>query len=192
MRRLLLVGALLCTGCMRREANPSDVLVSEDRSIVFPEMFTREALSVGVPGQPYVLEGGLLRAVLVAADDFLPRAREGRSCWSRREAHRFWILREGDIAFVRMDLDPRACESGGLPLDGGATYAVRLSDGRILRRLHDGEPDGPTVPGSADAGVSAGPSDPSIPVGDTSWGEPLPSFPSQWMDAGSPAPVPAP
>ncbi|RKG81279.1 hypothetical protein D7W79_05950 [Corallococcus exercitus] len=192
MRRLLLMGTLLCAGCMRREANPPDVLASEDRSILFPEMFSREALPVGAPGQTYLLEGSLLQAMVVAADDFLSRAREGQSCWSRREAHRFWVLREGDVAFVRMDLDPRACESGGLLLDGGATYAVRLSDGRILRRLYDGEPGGPAVPGSPDAGVSAGLSDPSIPVGDTSWGEPLPSFPSQWMDAGSPAPIPAP
>ncbi|MHA7627782.1 hypothetical protein [Corallococcus sp. M7] len=188
MMRLLLVGAVLCAGCMRREANPSDSRVSEDRSIVFPEMFAREALTIGAPGQPYSLEGSLLRAMAVAADDFLPRQQEGQSCWSRREAHRFRILREGDIVFIRMDLDPRACEPGGLLLDGGATYAVRLSDGRILRRLHDGEPDGALAPAGFDAGVPTGPSDPSIPVGDTSWGEPQPSFPVQWLDAGSPNP----
>ncbi|NNC07794.1 hypothetical protein HJC10_33735 [Corallococcus exiguus] len=189
MKRLLLVGAVLCAGCMRREANPSDSLASEDRSIVFPEMFAREALTVAAPGQPYSLEGGLLQAMLVAADDFLPRQPEGRSCWSRREAHRFRLLREGDIVFIRMDLDPRACEPGGLSLDGGVTYAVRLSDGRILRRLHDGEPEGPLGPGGPDAGVPTGPSDhPSIPVGDTSWGQQQPSFPAQWLDAGSPNP----
>ena len=188
MKRLLFVGMVLCVGCLRREANPPDSLASEDRSIVFPEMFAREAVSVGAPGQPYALEGNLVRALLVAADDFLPRQREGQSCWSRREAHRFRLLREGDLVFIRMDLDPSACEAGGLLLDGGATYAVRLSDGRILRRLHDGEPDAPNVSGNPDAGVSPGPSDPSIPVGDTSWGEPQPSFPSQWLDAGSPAP----
>ncbi|RUO94824.1 hypothetical protein D7Y11_02540 [Corallococcus sp. AB018] len=188
MKRLLLVGAVLCAGCMRREANPSDSLASEDRSIVFPEMFAREALTVAAPGQPYSLEGGLLRAMLVAADDFLPRQPEGRSCWSRREAHRFRLLREGDIVFIRMDLDPRACEPGGLSLDGGVMYAVRLSDGRILRRLHDGEPEGPLGPGGPDAGVPTGPSDPSIPVGDTSWGQQQPSFPAQWLDAGSPNP----
>ncbi|MBZ4375701.1 hypothetical protein [Corallococcus sp. AS-1-6] len=188
MKRLLLVGAVLCTACMRREAGPSDSLTSEDRSVVFPEMFAREALTVGAPGQPYSLEGSLLRAMVVAADDFLPRHQEGRSCSSRREAHRFRILREGDIVFIRMDLDPRACEPGGMLLDGGATYAVRLSDGRILRRLHDGEPDGALVPAGSDAGVHTGPSDSSIPVGDTSWGEPQPSFPVQLLDAGSPHP----
>ncbi|NNB90564.1 MULTISPECIES: hypothetical protein [Corallococcus] len=189
MKRLLLVGAVLCAGCMRREANPSDSLASEDRSIVFPEMFAREALTVAAPGQPYSLEGGLLQAMVVAADDFLPRQPEGRSCWSRREAHRFRLLREGGIVFIRMDLDPRACEPGGLSLDGGVTYAVRLSDGRILRRLHDGEPEGPLGPGGPDAGVPTGPSDhPSIPVGDTSWGQQQPSFPAQWLDAGSPNP----
>ncbi|CAM4399246.1 hypothetical protein [Corallococcus exiguus] len=188
MKRLLLVGAVLCFGCMRREASPSDSLASEDRSIVFPEMFAREALTIGAPGQPYSLEGNLLRAMVVAADDFLPRQQEGLSCWSKREAHRFRLLREGDIVFIRMDLDPRACEPGRLLLDGGVTYAVRLSDGRILRRLHDGEPDGTRAPVSPDAGVPTGPSNPSIPVGDTSWGEPQPSFPAQWLDAGSPNP----
>ncbi|WP_223641844.1 hypothetical protein [Corallococcus sp. EGB] len=188
MRRLLLVGAVLCVGCLRREANPSDSLAVEDRSIVFPNMYAHEVLEVGAPGQPYSLDGSLVRALVVAVDDFLPREQEGRSCSSRREAHRFRVLREGDIVFIRMDLDPRACEPGGLLLDGGVTYAVRLSDGRILRRLHDGEPDGQGIPGGSDAGVSGNPSDPSIPVGDTSWGEPLPSFPSQWLDAGSPAP----
>ncbi|RKG94515.1 hypothetical protein D7V97_38740 [Corallococcus sp. CA053C] len=187
MRRLLLVGALLLAGCPRRQGT-SSASSPEDLSIVFPDFSTRQALSVGAPGTTYALDGALLRAVFVAADAFLPREQEDRSCWSRREAWRFRILREGDIAFVRMDADPRACAPGVLLLDGGATYAVRLSDGRILRRLHDGEPVGTPLPGSPDAGAIDGPSDPSIPVGDTTWGEAHPAFPSQWRDAGTPAP----
>ncbi|TSC27763.1 hypothetical protein [Corallococcus sp. Z5C101001] len=188
MKRLLLLGVVLWSGCMRRELAPSGTLAQEDRSIVFPEMFSQEVLSVGAPGQTYSLEGALLRAMVVAADDFLPQGQEGRPCWSRREAYRFRLLREGDIAFIRMDVDPRACAPGGVPLDGSATYAVRVSDGRILRRLHDGEPNGTPMSGSPDAGNPDGASDPSIPVGDTSWGEALPSFPAQWLDAGSSAP----
>lgn len=183
MRRMLLVGALLLTGCLRRQGAAP---VPEDLSIVFPDFSTQQALSVGAPGTVSVLDGTLLRAMVLAADAFLPRDQEGRSCWNRREAWRFRILREGDLAFVRMDADPRACTPGVLLLDGGATYAVRLSDGRILRRLHDGEPDRTLIPGSPDAGTRDLPSDPSIPVGDTTWGAAHPAFPSQWLDAGTP------
>ncbi|RKH55195.1 hypothetical protein [Corallococcus llansteffanensis] len=187
MRRLLLVGALLFVGCMRRQGT-SPAPSPEARSIVFPDFSSQRALSVDAPGKVYALDGTLLRAMVLAADAFLPREQEGRSCWSRREAWRFRILREGDIAFVRMDADPRACAPVVLLLDGGAIYAVRLSDGRILRRLHDGEPDSTLAPVGPDAGATDVPSDPSIPVGDTTWGEAHPAFPSQWLDAGTPAP----
>jgi hypothetical protein len=159
----------------------------------FPEMFARESLAVGAPGQVYVLDGVLLRAMSVAADDFLPHEQEGQACWSRRTAYRFRLLREADIVFVRMDVDPRACGTGGLPLDGGVTYSVRVSDGVILRRLHDGEPNGSPAPAAFDAGIpDASPETSSMPVGDTTWGTPDPSFPAQWLDAGRPVPPLAP
>ncbi|MCY1046412.1 hypothetical protein OV208_34225 [Corallococcus sp. bb12-1] len=193
MRCLLLVGMVLFVGCMRRQGASPEPSWVEDRSIVFPDFSARTGLSTDAPGQMYALDGALLRAVVLAADAFLPREHEGRSCWNRRESYRFRILREGDIAFVRIDADPRACTPGPRLLDGGATYAVRISESRILRSLHDGEPDGTTVPGNPDAGTLDAPSDTSIPVGDTSWGESHPALPSQWLDAGTrPPPVPSP
>ncbi|RKH01425.1 hypothetical protein D7Y13_36200 [Corallococcus praedator] len=183
---------VLFIGCMRRQGASSESSRVEDPSIVFPDFSSRVALSTDAPGQVYALDGALLRAGVLAADAFLPREHEGRSCWNRRESYRFRILREGDIAFVRIDADPRACTPGVRLLDGGATYAVRISEGRILRSLHDGEPDGTRAPGSPDAGAPDAPAT-SIPVGDTSWGEPLPDLPSQWLDAGTRAPpVPSP
>ncbi|RKG79952.1 hypothetical protein D7V88_28135 [Corallococcus terminator] len=184
---------VLFIGCMRRQgASPTPSWV-EDPSIVLPDFSSRVALSTDAPEQMYALDGALLRAVVLAADAFLPPEHEGRSCWNRRESYRFRILREGDLAFVRIDADPRACTPGPRLLDGGATYAVRISEGRILRSLHDGEPDGTPVPGSPDAGVSATPPETSIPVGDTSWGESHPALPAQWLDAGTrPPSVPSP
>ncbi|MCY1030614.1 hypothetical protein OV207_04025 [Corallococcus sp. BB11-1] len=193
MRRLLLLGTVLFIGCMRRQGTSPEPSWVEDPSIVFPDFFAQPSLSTDAPGQVYVLDGAVLRAVGVAADAFLPREQEGRSCWNRRESYRFRVLREGDIAFVRVDADPRACSPGVLLLDGGATYAVRISEGRILRSLHDGEPDSLSAPVGPDAGTPVAPSDRSIPVGDTSWGESHPAFPAQWLDAGTrtpPAPSP--
>ncbi|RYZ39447.1 MAG: hypothetical protein EOO71_20040 [Myxococcaceae bacterium] len=188
MRRLWVVGMVLFVGCMRRQGAASEPSWVEDPSIAFPDFSARTALSADAPGQVYALDGALLRAVALAADAFLPREHEGRSCWNRRESYRFRILREGDIAFVRIDADPRACTPDARLLDGGAIYAVGISEGRILRSLHDGEPDGTPVPASPDAGASASPPDTSIPVGDTSWGESLPTFPARWLDAGTPTP----
>jgi hypothetical protein len=61
-------------------------------------------------------------------------------------------------------------------LDGGVKYAIS-TDGRILMRLFAGEPETPTAPEASDAGPPVTASDPSIRVGDTTWGEPQPLSP---------------
>ena len=48
------------------------------------------------------------------------------------------VIRQGDILFVQISLDPALCADTAL--DGGVKYAIR-TDGRILRRLFDGEPE---------------------------------------------------
>jgi hypothetical protein len=154
----------------------------EDKSIVFPEFHARPAVMVDESGQPYELEGVTLRALAIAANDFLPPDSKDRSCWSRQEAHLYRVIRQGNIIFVSIEADPTACERKFLMLDDGVRYAIS-TDGRILRRLFTGEP-----------GVGAGPSDAGGPgrfaepvpdelVGSTNLG-PSSFIPLQWRDGG--------
>jgi hypothetical protein len=182
MRGLLLAAAVVLTSCARNQGWRS-VPVEEDLSIVFPAFSDREATQVDAQDQPYELKGVLLRAIAIAADDFLPLHARKRSCWDRQESYRYRVIQQGGIIFVRISADPQSCQPGPRMLDGGVRYAIS-SDGRILRRLFDGEPETLPAPESPDAGPPELSSDPPIPVGDTTWGEPQP-LPPQWLDAGS-------
>jgi hypothetical protein len=51
------------------------------------------------------------------------------------------VSREGDIIFVRISENPERCGGKYHGLDGAVRYAIS-KDGRILRRVFDGEPDG--------------------------------------------------
>ncbi|QSQ11878.1 hypothetical protein [Myxococcus landrumensis] len=183
MRRLLLLVLILLMSCMRQPTSRS-ALPLEDTSIAFPDFFAREALPLDVPGQPYVLDGALLRALKIAADDFLPPELRGPSCWNRQESYRYRVLRQAGVYFVSIAADPEACRPEPRLLDGGVRYAIGL-DGRILRRHFDGEPATPSIQASPpDAGTSVAPVDATPPVGDTTWGAPLDSVPSWWRDGG--------
>jgi len=162
----------------------------EDPSIRFPAFHERPATVLGAQGQPYELDGVMLRAITIAADDFSPPKGGTRECWEKQEAHRYRVIRREDIIFVQISLDSAAC--GYAILDGGAKYAIRSSDGRILRRLFDGEPEN-LNPGS-DETVSqsvTGTPVPASQVGMTST-EIASDLPSSWFtksspDAGSPS-----
>jgi hypothetical protein len=158
--------------------------LEEDLSIVFPEFFDRDAVKVGEQGLVHEVDGVMLRAISTAADDFLPPSSREHSCWHRQESYRYRAIRQGDIVFVRIYSNPEACVPGPRMLDGGAKYAINL-EGRILRRVFDGEPEGPLVPVDADAGPPGAASDPSIPVGDTAWGEPVEPLPPSLLDGGT-------
>ena len=183
MRGLLLAAAVVLASCAR---NPGwrPASIDEDTSIVFPEFFEREALQVGAESQPYELDGVMLRTIAIAARDFLPPDSKRQSCWDRQESYRYRVIRQGGIVFVRISADPESCNPGPRMLDGGVRYAIS-TEGRILRRLFDGEPEAPLVPQAADAGLLQPPTDPSIPPGDTSWGEPLSPPPAGWIDGGT-------
>ncbi|MBN9685302.1 MULTISPECIES: hypothetical protein [unclassified Corallococcus] len=153
---LLLLG-LVAAGCARAFVAGTDP-VEDDRSIVFPQFFEQAPLQVGTADQPVVLDGAVLRALTLAADDYLPPDRPDMPCTERRTSHVFRVIQSEDIVFVRIDVDPLACVGSRPGLDSGGRYAISR-DGRILRRLLDGmEPYVPVADGGvmekADPGVS--------------------------------------
>ncbi len=95
---------------------------------------------------------------MVAANDFLPPAGRKQACWDKQEAHRYRIIRQGDIIFVRIDDDLEFCGLQYVSLHTGATYAIS-TDGRILRRMFDGQPRDP--PSSADTTARGGQESPA-------------------------------
>jgi hypothetical protein len=138
--------------------------LEEDGSIVFPRFFERSTVELGADGQPYELDGAVLRAVMIAANDFLPPSSKKQPCWKRQEAHRYQIIRQGDIVFVRIDDDLESCGLQYVSLDTGATYAISTG-GRILRRMFDGQPGAePFHPDLLDAGSQGSPAEVGVPA----------------------------
>ncbi|WP_147443759.1 hypothetical protein [Corallococcus sicarius] len=131
----LLLG-LAAIGCTRAIVATS-VPVEDDPSIRFPEFFEQAPLEVGDAGPPLLLEGVVLQALTLAADDFLPEGRAELPCADRQASHVFRVIQRGEIIFVRIDEDPAACGRAHPGLDSGARYAISR-DGRILRRVLDG------------------------------------------------------
>ncbi|MFL5355033.1 hypothetical protein [Archangium sp.] len=160
--------------------------LQEDTSIRFPNFHEHFATIIGETGKPYELDGATLRALTIAANDFIPPNGRKRQCWERQEAHSYRVIRQGDIIFVEIGPDPRACEQGAIPLDGGVKYAIS-KDGRILRRLFDGEPEDLNPASDAAGQEPRGTPVPTSQVGGV-WGETDPSFSSSRFDGGAPAP----
>ncbi|NNB90375.1 hypothetical protein HI113_27315 [Corallococcus exiguus] len=183
----ILASALVLAGCMRAAA-PSPASYEEDPSITFPPFFAQPAVSLGSEGTVYELDGDTLRALTVAARDLLPPRDTSVSCGSRWESQQYRFVRQGDVIFIRIDEDPKACGRAHPALDSGASYAIHR-DGRILRRLIDGQPD---VTKPEDAGVSATPGEPGTASPEALGDGPSPFLPRSWQDAGSPAPAPRP
>lgn len=167
MRPLALILLVTLSGCIRNQPQ-SPTWDEEDKSIRFPNFHNRFAVMVGKESSIYDMDGETLRAINVAAADFIPPESKERPCWETREAHRYRVIRQGELIFVRISLDHDYCTMGFGMLDYGVTYAIS-TDGRILRRLYPGEPEDPFAPPPVDAGPR-GPEfwvDPSK-VGDTS------------------------
>lgn len=74
---LLVLIASLLLGCARNPSPPL-VPVQNDSSIVFPQFFEAGARAVGTEGQLYEVDGAVLSAVAIAANDFLPQAESAR------------------------------------------------------------------------------------------------------------------
>ncbi|MCE9668532.1 hypothetical protein LY474_11985 [Myxococcus stipitatus] len=186
--RLSLLSALALVLSCAHHSGARATSSQEDLSIAFPEALEQRAHALPEQGQPAVMDGETLRALSVAANDFLPPDARERSCWNRQESYRYRVLRQGELFFVSIAADPAACGAEPRMLDGGARYAISR-DGRVLRRLFDGEPDAAAPESSmSDAGTEEPASDAStLPVGDTTWGEPVSPVPSWWMDGGTDA-----
>jgi hypothetical protein len=93
------------------------------------------------------------------------------------------VVRQGDVIFIRIDEDPKACGRTQSALDSGASYAIHR-DGRILRRLIDGQPD---VAKTEDAGVPSTPGEPGSTSPEALGDGPSQFLPRSWQDAGSPS-----
>jgi hypothetical protein len=90
------------------------------------------------------IDGPTFRALKVAANDFFPAWGPPRACIDTPEAYRYDSVRRGEIIYVALLQDPSYCGRTYSSLDSGARYAISI-DGRILRRLLDGEPDVDTL-----------------------------------------------
>lgn len=185
---LLLLLSVASAGCLRHFFR-RPVAVEDDRSIVFPQFFERAPVEVGTPGQPYQLDGVTLRAIAIAADDFLPPAGAQAPCFDRQEAHVYRVIRRDDVIFVRIDENPGYCGQKYGGLDSGAKYAIS-TDGRILRKVLDGMEE---YTGPAD-GSTPVPGEPGVsPSFDPEHLQPLPFMESRSEDGGmNAAPPPSP
>ncbi|GMU07444.1 hypothetical protein ASNO1_36970 [Corallococcus caeni] len=180
--RLLMTALLM--GCVRAQPSPS-VLVEEDPSIVFPVFPEESVVEVQPSARPYVLDGALLQALSIARKDFLPPTSKDVPCQDRPEAHRYRVLRQGDLFFIHISEDPAACGRTYPSLDSSAWYAIS-QDGRIRRRVMDGMP----MELPADAGVEAEPpqvvpAEPGVaPAMDSTWNRPEQPWPEELRDGG--------
>lgn len=162
---LSLALSVFLVGCMRGRC-PPPVPRGNDTSIVVPH-FLQPAIEVGAGEQMYELEGAVLRALVIAANDHRPPGEEDLPCMYRQERQRYRLIRQGDVIFVGIEEDPEACGLQYIPLHSGVTYAIS-ADGRILRRvtasslegMTDIESSHPPVPPAPPAGVEAPESEP--------------------------------
>lgn len=150
MRLLPALVAALLTGCMRHPPQ-QPTWEEEDKSIRFPKHLDRSVVQVGGEEHLYIMDGETLRAINVAASDFIRPSSKREECWETREAHRFQVVRQGDIIFVEVYLDADYCDMPFMFLDYGVKYAIS-TDGRILRRLYEGEPEDLSSPPTEDEG----------------------------------------
>jgi hypothetical protein len=188
MKRYFLLLPLICIAVVNciRSFSPQLAEVENDTSIRFPQFFERAPVDVAHPGQTYQLDGVTLRALAIAANDFLPPDHATVPCADRQEAHVYRVIRQGDIIFIRIDENPEHCGRKYGRLDSGAKYAIS-TDGRILRRALDGmdesmEPFDGGTPMPGEPGVS--------PNFDPANLQPLPFMPSNPHDGGAIGPLP--
>jgi hypothetical protein len=176
-RTVLLTLALSLASCLLKPPPP----VEEDRSIQFPKFHALDTTKVDAEKQPYEIDGVLLKAIDIAANDFLPPDLQGQQCAWSKEAYRYRAIRQGSIIFVQIVEDLDHCGRKYPSLDSGAAYAIS-TDGRILRRLFGSQ---------LGELLGAEPLGQSIPVPDSEVGgaqlpfdEPSPYLPHSWQDAG--------
>jgi hypothetical protein len=137
-RSILLAVAMGISSCVR-PSWPPPAPIEDNQSIRFPRFFGKPAVEVGKRTVPYELEGVVLKAIMIAMNDYVHPEGRDPICWGSPEAHRYRVIRKENIIFVRVDEDLEACGLQYISVDSGATYAIS-TDGRILRRFFDGGP----------------------------------------------------
>lgn len=150
MRNIFSLMLISLMSCARPQGAPAE-LMHEESSIVFPEFHGSPTIVMGEHGKTYALDGVMLRALMVAANDFIPPAAEARPCWASVEAHEFQVIRQADRVFVSIYVDPTHCGYQVAMLDAGAKYAIS-ADGRILRRVLGSATGAPASAPNPDAG----------------------------------------
>ena len=125
----LLAFLLVALSCAR---DFPDWYYHQDRTIKMPRFDGTTKIDA-------VVDGPMLQAMKVVEDDFLPPPSRRNKCSRTPAALLYKITRRGDIIFVEVDENPKACGNQSFSFDGAARYAVSL-DGRILRRMFDVEP----------------------------------------------------
>lgn len=118
---------------------------------MFPEFHGSPTIVMGEHGRTYALDGVMLRALMAAANDFIPPAAEPRLCWASLEAQEFQVIRQAGRVFVSIYVNPGRCGYQVTMLDAGAKYAIS-EDGRILRRVLGSETGAPATAPNSDAG----------------------------------------
>jgi hypothetical protein len=189
MRDLIFVTIVTLSGCVR---NPPPVAESpeDDRSIVFPQFFAHEAIELGTPGKTYELDGEMLRALTIAANDFAPAGGHATQCRGKQEANLYRAIRQGGVIFIYVYEDEKYCGHSYPSLDSGAKYAIG-ADGRILRRILDGQPTGLVDSAPSDGGDIGDLAEPGVLPGFDDPGDAPESTSSRRLeDAGLLAPSP--
>ncbi|XXF79074.1 hypothetical protein P2318_04785 [Myxococcaceae bacterium GXIMD 01537] len=183
-KTLLLVLAVILGGCARRPYLPP-VPTENDTSIVMPQFLEEPFVEVGRAGSQYELDGALMRALLIAINDYRPFSAGALPCLHSPWAQRYRVIRKGDIIFVDIVPDPEFCGLQVIMLHAGVTYAIS-TDGRILRRVTGSSPENelPLVPSESDA--------PAIPPQDVDAADPKPAQDEPASGAAPAQPEPSP
>ncbi|WP_224360690.1 hypothetical protein [Hyalangium versicolor] len=150
MRYSSLFTLIFLLSCVR-SPNSAALPSYDDESIVFPDFHGSASIIVGESGKAYELDGVVLRALMVAASDLIPFTDETKPCSETLEALGFQVVRQGDLIFVSVHADLARCGHPFLSLDSGVKYAIN-KEGRILRRVRDGESGTPADSAASDAG----------------------------------------
>jgi hypothetical protein len=151
MKWIMLACALTLTNCAHGPCKTLGSLfgcrcMDGPKQLKFQDMRIQLPVFDGTLKPEAVLDGLLLQAIRIAADDLLPPEEPDLPCIYQKSSYGYQALRQGDLIFVRIDFNPQNCGGSIGMLDGGATYAISLQ-GTILRRAIDGtEPFNAGVP----------------------------------------------
>ncbi|WNG32829.1 hypothetical protein F0U61_03770 [Archangium violaceum] len=144
VRRIAPLFIVVLLGCgYLRSLFPHQSPLEEDTSIVFPQFYEQIPVEVGARGGTYELDGEMLRALVIASNDYIPPEAKDLPCHDRQEAQFYRVIRQGNIIFIYIHENHAYCGNPYPMRHSGAKYAIS-TDGRILRRLIGDQPERPS------------------------------------------------